>query len=143
MLIVVTIIGILAAAAVPKFVGSLTFHHVESAARRVKADLEHVRQTARLTSRAQALTFTGSVYAADVTSDLRDLDARTGPYSVDLSASPYEIDSVVADFNSSTTISFDGYGMPSDTGHVLLQSGAYQCTVQVEPSGEVWIHSNP
>ena len=137
LLIVVTVMGILAAAAIPKFVSSLTHHRVESAARRVKADLEYLRQTARLTSRSQTMGFTGDVYTAAVGSDVEDIDARPDQYSVDLSAPPYQIESVVADFGSGTTISFDGYGMPSDAGDVVLSGGAYQRTVVVEQSGEV------
>ena len=50
LVIVLLVMGILTAVAAPKFFDSLLFHRVESAARRVKADLELARTQARLTS---------------------------------------------------------------------------------------------
>ena len=50
------VMSIFAAAAVPIFTDSLLFQRVESAAQRVKIDLELARQTARLTSSAQSVT---------------------------------------------------------------------------------------
>ena len=69
LVIVVLIMGILAAAAAPRFFDSLTYHRVETAARRVKADFQRLRQTARLTSSPQTITFhdaTAYTMSADV-----------------------------------------------------------------------------
>jgi prepilin-type N-terminal cleavage/methylation domain-containing protein len=144
LLIVVTIIGILAAAAVPTFFDSLAFHRVESAARRVKTDLEYLRQTARLTSRTQAMTFTGLVYTADAGSDVRDFDRPGEQYSVDLAAAPYEIDRASVNLEGDgSTISFDGYGVPQNAGTIVLEVGNYQCTVTIgDVDGEASITSN-
>src|SRR3954451_11139261 len=62
LVIVCFIMSILAAVAGPKFYDSLLFHRVESAARRVKADLELARSQARLSSASQTITFVNSVY---------------------------------------------------------------------------------
>src|SRR5437870_13428346 len=55
LIIVVLIMSILGAVAAPKFFDSLLFHRVESAARRVKTDLELARTQARLTSASQSI----------------------------------------------------------------------------------------
>ena len=57
LLIVALVMSILAAVATPTFFDSLLFHRVESAARRVKADLELARMQARLTSASQSISF--------------------------------------------------------------------------------------
>ena len=58
LVIVILIMSIFAAVAAPAFLDSLLFHRVETAARRVKADIDYARQRARLTSAAQSVTFT-------------------------------------------------------------------------------------
>ena len=52
MLVVVLILGIVAAVAAPTFHRSLQYHRLESAARRVKQDLEYLQTTARRRARA-------------------------------------------------------------------------------------------
>src|SRR5689334_17817856 len=107
LVIVLLIMGILTAVAAPKFFDSLLFHRVESAARRVKADLELARTQARLTSASQSVTFTGSVYTL---SNTKSLDKPGSVYSVDLKKEPYSLDSATPNFSNAATVSFDGYG---------------------------------
>jgi prepilin-type N-terminal cleavage/methylation domain-containing protein len=140
LVIVVMIIGVLAAVAVPTFFESLLFHQVESAARRVKADLELARQTARLTSTSQSLTFNGSGYA--LSSGIRSLDNPLDDYVVDLSAEPFYLERVTADFSGAGAVSFDGYGAPTSGGTVELELKSLKCTVTLdEVTGEVTITS--
>lgn len=54
---VVLIIDILAMVAAPRHIGSLAHFRVEAAARRIAADLEWARQTARTTGVNQTVTF--------------------------------------------------------------------------------------
>lgn len=147
MVVVMLIMGIFAAAAVPTFYDSLLFHRVESAARRVKADLELVRQTARLTSAEQTFTVLGNAYSAS--SAVADLDRPTLPYSVDLSKPPYSV-VVAANFGGFTEVRFNGYGTPLRpngtplvSGTVVVHSGNHQCTVTLDgTTGQVTISSN-
>jgi prepilin-type N-terminal cleavage/methylation domain-containing protein len=138
--IVVMIIGVLAAVAVPTFFNSLLFHQVESAARRVKADLELARQTARLTSTTQSLTFNGSAYS--LSNGIRSLDNPLEDYVVDLSAAPFYLERVTADFSGAGAVSFDGYGAPTRGGTIELQLKSLKCTVTLDAvTGEVTITS--
>jgi type II secretory pathway pseudopilin PulG len=144
--IVVLIMSILAAASAPAFLNSLLFHRVETAARRVKADLDYARQRARLTSTAQTVTFTGSSYT------LNGAKSLTNPnqvYTVNLQASPYLLDTATANFAGTQIISFDGYGTPSAGGTpsvggtVVLSAKDHQCTVTVDAvSGTTTITSS-
>src|SRR5215212_6828764 len=126
LVIVVLIMGILTAVATPKFFDSLLFHRVESAARRVKSDLELARTQARLTSASQSITFANSAYTL---SNTTSLDKPGTVYSVDLKKSPYLLDSATPNFSSAATVSFDGYGTPTSGGTVVLAAKSHTCTV--------------
>ncbi len=129
LVVVILIMSIFGAVAAPAFFDSLLYHRVESAARRVKADIDYARQRAQLTSAAQTITFSGSTYAL---AGVKDLDRAYDTYSVDFLQSPYSLDSATANFGGAQTLSFDGYGTPSSGGTVVLTAKAHQCTVTVD-----------
>jgi type II secretory pathway pseudopilin PulG len=134
------ILGIAAAVAAPTFYRSLRYHQVESAARRLKLDLEQIRHTARVRSRGQSITFTGSSYT--LSTDVENLDHAGESYAVDLAASPFELDSVTIDFGGPTAITFDGFGAPSAGGTIVLSQGDEERTVTLDGStGQVTISS--
>lgn len=140
MVIVLLIMGILTAIAAPTFFDSLLFHRVESAARRVKADLELARTQARATSASQTVTFTNSTYTI---SNMMSLDNPNAVYSVDLTKSPYSLDSATADFSHLTKVAFDGYGTPTSGGTVVLKAKSHSCTVALNgTTGDVTITSS-
>jgi Tfp pilus assembly protein FimT len=140
LVIVVMVMSVLAAAALPAFLDSLLYHRVESAARRLKADMELARQTARLTSSAQSLTFTNSTYA--LSAGAKNLDDPNAVYFVDLSAAPFEMGSVTADFSGSQTVSFNGFGTPSSGGTIVLTTQGHTCTLTLNAmTGDVTITS--
>lgn len=139
LVIVVMILGIMAAVAAPTFYDSLLYHRAESAAHRLKADLELARHHARLTSTTQSLTFSGTAYSL---SSQTALDNANNDYIVDLAESPYELATVTADFNGTQSVSFDGYGTPSSAGAVTLTSQGHRCTVSLDGvTGHVTITS--
>ncbi len=105
-IVVLMIMGIVAAAAAPTFVRSLQYHRLESAARRVKQDLEYLQTTARARSTILACEFDGKRYELGGNA-IRHLD-RTQAYEVDLGAVPYEL--TIVDLGGVTSIEFDGYG---------------------------------
>jgi type II secretory pathway pseudopilin PulG len=131
LVIVVMVMSILAAVSAPAFIDSLLFHRVESAARRVKVDLELARQNARLTSAARSVSFTSSGYTL---SSLQHLDKPSAAYIVNLTASPYQLDSAAANFANSQVVSFDAYGTPSSGGTVVLAAKNHQCIVTLNGS---------
>ncbi len=140
LVVVLLVTGIFAALTAPAFVDSLMFHRVESAARRVKSDLELARSAARLKSVSRTVTFTGASY---LIANVASLDNPAGTYSVDLSASPYFIDTVDVNFNNTTAITFDGYGVPSASGTIVLAAKSHQCTLTVHAlTGQVSLASN-
>jgi prepilin-type N-terminal cleavage/methylation domain-containing protein len=140
LVIVVLVMSILAAVSAPTFFDSLLFHRVESAARRVKADLELARTQARLTSASQSVTFSNSQYTV---SNTEHLDKSNATYAVDLKKEPFLLDSATANFSGLAIVSFDGYGTPTSGGTVVLTAKSHQCTVTLNgATGEVSITSN-
>lgn len=138
--IVILIMSIFAAVTAPAFLDSLLFHRVETAARRVKGDIDYARQRARLTSASQTVAFTGASYTL---SGAKSLDNPTKTYTINLQTSPYSLDSATANFAGMQTISFDGYGTPSSGGTVVIMAKTHQCTVTVNSvTGTTSISSN-
>jgi Tfp pilus assembly protein FimT len=141
LVIVILIMSIFAAVSAPAFMDSLLFHRVETAARRVKADIDYTRQRARLTSTAQSIIFTAA--GTYTISGAKSLQKSTLAYAVDLKKSPYSLDSATANFSNTLVLTFDGYGTPTSGGTVVLNSKSHQCVVSVNNvTGSVTIFSN-
>jgi Tfp pilus assembly protein FimT len=140
LVIVVMVMGIMAAAAAPAFLNSLVHQRVEAAAHRLKTDLELTRQTARLTSTPQTIVFTNEMYTLpEAVKDLNDPNAR---YVVDLTAAPYEITTIAANFSNAQTATFNGYGLPSSGGTVVVTCNGHSSSVIVNAvTGEITINS--
>jgi Tfp pilus assembly protein FimT len=132
MVIVVMVMGIMAAAATPAFLNSLIHHRLEAAAQRVRVDIELARHTARLTSTTQSLTFTGTSYT--ISGGTNHLDSASAAYVVKLGDPPFDIESVSASFNGGQTISFNGYGAPAGSGTIVLTANDRMITVTVDTS---------
>lgn len=131
------VLGILTAAAVPTFVSSLMYHRVESAAVRLKRDLELARQMAETKSTDYSLEFSNATtYRIP---KLDSLDHAGQPYQVDLARPPHSVQVTTVDFGGTSTVTFNGYGMPSTDGTVVLQAGTHQRRVELDDHGFVVI----
>ncbi len=140
LIIVVLVMGILTAVAVPKVADALSYHRVESAAERVKADLTLARRHALSTSRDVYVFF----YAASnwywISGGVKGLGGPPNAYRVYLAKPPYEVSIVSAQFGSSTAAVFNGYGVPNDGGQVVVTSGKYARTINLDgQTGEATI----
>lgn len=129
------ILGILATAAAPSFADSLQYHRVESAARRLKNDLELARQTSIATSTTTSLEFTTAT-RYELTG-LASLDHGEQPYAVELSGPPYSVEVTMVDFGGATSLSFNGYGVPSSAGAIVVQAGDHRRQINVSDQGYV------
>lgn len=146
MVMVLLIMGILAATATPTFFRSLQYHRLESAARRVKLDLEQARDAARVRSQEQSFEFINAT-TYKLPSGIVSLKSTGQAYTVDLAATPYEIENVTVNFGGQTSIpnsiSFDGYGNATTGGTIDLALGSETRTVTINsPSGQI-TYSNP
>lgn len=143
LMVVLAVMGIGAAIAIPRYGASVANYGAQGAARRLAADLAYVQSVARASSSSRTLGVDvgGASYSV---SGVRNLDTRTAGFKVELADSPYQalIDS--ADFGGDTEVVFDGFGRPDSGGAVSVRRGAatWRVTLRAE-SGAVSVERVP
>jgi len=137
LVLVLVIIGIAAAIAVPRHAAAVARYRAENAARRVAADLHRARDLARETSSDQKIAFAPATDRYTL-AGYADPDRPGQAYTVILSGSPYHADLATAVFGEETSVTFNGFGVPTEGGKVAVQAGDYVWTITVDgESGEV------
>lgn len=141
MVIVVLILGIIAAVAVPRYVDSLAHFRVEAAAKRINADLWLARRTAKTSRAERTVDFDvpGNQYELV---GMYDIDHPNQTYDVDLAKTGYPASLVSADFDGNDSLTFDMYGRPFTgsplaplvTGSIVVESAGQQRTIVVDPT---------
>lgn len=129
--ITVLVLGILAAAATPKFADTLQKNRADSAARRIRADLSLCRQQAVARSTTLNVDFTVSS-SSYILPNITDLNSPTTGYKVDLTQYPYNVVLVSASLGGDASIQFDRYGAADSAGTITVQSGGRQQTVTID-----------
>lgn len=134
LVIVVFILGILAAVAGPRMVAAMNRAQVRAAARSVVADLERARQNAMNQAVDQPVVFDAANNAYELTG--MTLPDRVGQaYSIDTMAAPYpaEIDSVAFGFGGTEVgVTYNPFGRPNQGGWVYLSVNGVQQIVMVD-----------
>lgn len=129
LVIVIAIIGLVSAMAIPRFANSAAQRRLDMAARRVAADLEQARYLAVHGSSGCSVTFSGHAYTLDGASD-PDHSQRTG--TVNLADAPYRVQVLSADFGGDETVTFDRFGRPDSGGQVVLRLGTRTRTISMD-----------
>ena len=132
LVVAMAVIVIVAAIATPRYANSLTRYRAEAAARRVAADFQLARQTAKSTSSSRTITFDAADHSY-VIPNVRELDTTGTTYSVQLQDPPYQAQIAFVDLGGDWETIFDGFGIPDAGGFVIVQVGDYQYTVVVDP----------
>jgi prepilin-type N-terminal cleavage/methylation domain-containing protein len=129
--IVVVIMSILAAVALPRWSDSLNSFRAANAASRIAADLALARSAAYSSSTSTTMTF--DVSADQYTIEgITSLNHSTGPYVVALADDPYKSRLVsVWGLTGQQSITFDGYGRPNAGGTIVIASGNLQKSIVV------------
>lgn len=128
--IVVLLLGIFAAMAGPRFATTIARHRADSTARRIAADLELVRNRARVTSQTHTVTFdkTANTYACAAISDP---DHPGKPYTARLSETSYPARMTIVNVGGDSALNFDGYGSPDSSATITVSSGSSSRSVIV------------
>jgi prepilin-type N-terminal cleavage/methylation domain-containing protein len=129
--IVTLIIAIMAAVAVPRYGNASQRFQADAAARRIKADLEYLRQQARRSSATKAVTF-DLVHHKYTMSGVADLDHSGRVFEVRLTRFPFEARITAAACGGDAVLSFDGFGVPDSSATISVSAGPHQRTVTVE-----------
>ena len=138
LVIVVLLIGIIAAVAGPKYRSALETYRVDAAAQRIAADLRMARDYAQRRSTSQTVDFDAALdnYAM---SSMPDVEHPGVVYAVNMASQTYPVDITSANFEGFDALQFDMYGRSNRSGSVVVTSGPRQRTVQVDRAGNVSI----
>jgi prepilin-type N-terminal cleavage/methylation domain-containing protein len=129
--LVVCILGTIAAIAMPRYVDSLNFYRADLAAKRIAADLAMARDHAWTTGARQVVTFDPNTHEYRLPG-IRSLERSTAEYVVILSKAPYDAEIISADFQGQSNVTFDGYGLPDRSGQVVVKAGSFQKTIVLD-----------
>jgi prepilin-type N-terminal cleavage/methylation domain-containing protein len=130
LVLVVAVIGILSAIAMPRYSASIHNFRVSSAARRLVADVALAQAQARAASTARALAFDTANNRYGITG-IKGLDGAAN-YTVSLAEAPYQSSITALNLaDGGTTVVFDGYGAPSTGGTIALAAGGMTRTVTI------------
>ncbi len=123
------ILAIVGGIVAPRYTSSLTHQKAEAAARRIAADLSYAQRRARFSSSAQTVTF-----------DLQAHAYSGAGLSVRLADDPYQAMILEAKFGDEDHVAFDGFGVPSNGGTIVIQVGNREKTIMLDgDSGRVTI----
>ena len=134
LVLVLAILGVLAAVAAPRYSASICNYRVTLAAHRVASDVALVQAAARAASASRALTF-DLVHSQYTVGGVAALDGAAGGYTVVLAAQPYAVSLKSASFTNAAangTITFNGYGTPDGGATIVVSTGSYTRTVAVD-----------
>jgi prepilin-type N-terminal cleavage/methylation domain-containing protein len=134
LLITLSIIATIAAIGLPRYASALGHYRLDAAARRVAADLNMVRELARTSSASKTLIFNVGTSSYQV-AGVRDFRSASNTYSVVLTDDPYKSKLQSATFGAGSSVTFDGFGVPSTTGTVVVTSMNETRTIALDATG--------
>ena len=131
MVLVMGITVVLAGIAIPRYAQSTRRYQADLGGRRIVADLMLAQSAARATGLSKQVVFDVTSHSYRLT-DVPGLDGRSGSYVVNLAQAPYGARLVSASFSGSSTATFDGWGIPAQSGTIVLSAGSESRTVVVD-----------
>jgi prepilin-type N-terminal cleavage/methylation domain-containing protein len=129
--LVVAIVVVAAAVAVPRYGRASGRYRADLAARRVMADLRLAQSWAKAASSSRTVSFSTAASQYQLL-NIPAPDGMPGDYTVVLSAEPYQADLTNVSFDGSPQVIFNGWGLPDRGGTVTLSAGGQQRTVVVD-----------
>ena len=134
LVVVVLLIGILVAVAMPRWAATLQQCYVNNAAQRIVADLAKAQSLAYATSSTQTVTFTMGTSQYTI-NGLHDPDHPSAIYTVSLANYPYN-SQLVSVTVPGLTATFNGFGVPVGLpvggGTIVVAAGALQHTITID-----------
>jgi prepilin-type N-terminal cleavage/methylation domain-containing protein len=133
--IVLVLISILAAVALPRFGTSTAYATGRSAAERIAADIAWQRSEAVRRQEELKVRFDVTLNQIDWSraADVWDPDHPSAKYIVTLDDEVPGVSLVSADFGGRDELAFDQWGTPASGGSVVIAQGDTQWTIVVEP----------
>lgn len=132
LVLVVLMMGVVVAIALPRFSASLATQRADSCAQRIVTDLKLVRRKAMGSSQTTTVDFQPATNTYS-SSDIEHFNKSFELYSVDLSEPPYQSELVDADFGGGTSVTFDMFGRPNFGGTISVSAGGAARTITLHP----------
>lgn len=132
LVMVLAIIAVLSAIAVPRFGDATQRRRLEAAEKRILADIDHARELARARSAPVTMAFdsVNDVYA--IASARNPLTRVTTHYTVELGDAPYRIDLGIINLGGDSLLIHDGFGQPDSGGTIQISSGGLSTTITID-----------
>ncbi len=134
LVVVVLIVGIMAAAISPRVASTMTTSRVRAAAQIIASDIEMAGHRAKVRGTPQEVKFSLGNSSYELL-NMKHLDHPGQNYMVDLTASPYDalLDSVsFGSDGTSKSLWFNRFGRPDFGGSIVVSAGNKQRTVLVD-----------
>jgi len=134
---VVVIIAIVGAIAVPRIGGSVSFRRAEAAAQQIKRDLEYARTYAMTHSTTQVFQCSNTTELQYALPGLRDPDRPDRGYKVSFDFEQWGLRVVSIDLGHDAdadrlSIVFDMYGKPDYGGSMTIRVGNHTRTITID-----------
>jgi prepilin-type N-terminal cleavage/methylation domain-containing protein len=131
LVLVLGIIAILAAIALPRYSSAQNRYQADYAALRIVADLNLARIKAQTTSKPKTVRF-DTASGTYTIMGVKDLDHPGTEYVVELSGDPYRATIVSAGFGTDDEVTFNIHGEPDSGGAVIIRVGNTQRKVSLD-----------
>lgn len=139
MVMVVALMGVLAAVAAPRYTTFLREQRLDSAERRIRADLALAQRRARYLGAAQTMSFVPATHRYSIVG-MADPDRVGTTYGVKLTDEPYGVRLLSANIGGDGDLVFDGYGAPDTVGSIVIQLGSQTRTINWGLSFTAWLN---
>lgn len=136
LVMVLAIIGILAAIAMPRLASGQSRYLVDNAARRIAADIDRARTQAVAGSGSVSMAFDVAANSYSIPG-VESLDRRARSTSVQMSQEPYKARLVEVNFDGGTTLTWNGFGTASASGWIRVAVGTDQRLISVNQGTSV------
>jgi len=130
LVIVVAIVGVVTAMAMPRYAGAMTNYRVETAARRIVTDLARARNESRQRSISVSVTFDKAKHTCEIRT--KGGAAQPEDELTYLANDPYRVKISSAKFGGDAVVIFDGYGQPDSSGSINVTAGSVTKTVVLD-----------
>jgi type II secretory pathway pseudopilin PulG len=131
LVLVLVIMGIVAAIAAPRYAAAVARYRADLAARRIATDLSSAQASAKSTSKSQSVVFNQAAGTYQM-SGVKELDSSATAYLINLAADPYLVTIGTVNFGGSAQVTFDAFGLPSSAGSITVQGGGITKSVVVD-----------
>ena len=130
MVMVLAIMAVLSAIAVPRYSNTVERARADAVARRLVADLAYAQRAAKTTNQPQTVKLVWPSYYELV--DLPGLNDPNAKYVVMLDEEPYGASGFSFQLGGDNNLVFDIYGMPDSGGWITINVGSQYRTVTID-----------